>query len=153
MVIKIYYMKERKKKQTDPYAVNKQLENAYNWLRSNKHIKNAAELADAWGVSKSTVSAYLTRTRRLGLINATRFEANVLRRHNFTLAAFESDVLVRQAKLARKPSPHDIASLLATQLLRLESGQEIMLDKFTEMERVIGELRDIVIKLAKRASF
>ncbi len=151
IVIKIYYMKERTKKQNDPYLLNKRLDNAYQWLRANKYIKNAAQLALLWGVSKSTASEYLTSKRKLGHASAARFESKLLHKHNLTLDQFRTDVLVKQAKTVM-PSKSDIVSLFATQLLRLEAGQEIMLDKLTVMEEKIGELRALVTKFVKASS-
>lgn len=146
IVIKLYYMKAYKKKQTDPYAINKQLVNAYKWLRSNLYIKTAAELVPMWGISKSTISEYLGKRRKLGLLNATKFEVMVLRPHNLCLKDFDTTILNQQAKLARKSSPVDIAAITATKLLILESGQELILDKLTELLKEMGELRELVTK-------
>lgn len=140
-------MKAKKKGQSDPYALNKQLEGAFIWLRNNKYIKTATDLAAAWKLSKATVSEYLSMKRRLGIENATKFDNLVLKRHKLTLEAFRTDILNKQARLAHRPSSQDIASLTTTQLVRIEASQDLTLDKLAEMEKQIGELRDLVTKM------
>ncbi len=139
-----------KKTHDDPYTMNRQMENAYIWLVSNKYIGNAAQLAALWGVSTATVSEYRKMKRPLGALNASKFDRNVLRRHNLTLEAFTTNVLLNQSKVVstgKRVSNTDIASLLTTQLIHLEGGQEVILDKLENIEKEVGELRELVTKL------
>lgn len=139
-------MKALKKGQTDPYALNRQLENAYIWLFTNHYIMSKTHLAQVWGISRSTATECLNMTRHLGEGNASKFDKNVLAKHKLTLEQFKSDVLVRQAKSTHKPKQQDIASLQTTQLVRLEALQELILDKIADLEIKIGELRELVTK-------
>src|ERR1043165_3666270 len=136
------------KSTADPYAMNKQLENAFVWLVSNKYIRTAAELAAAWGLSQATVSEYRKMRRPLGEENARKFNRKILLRHNLTLSDFKTNALVDQVTGAyKKPSSMDIASLLTTQLMHIDGGQEVILDKLENIEREMGELRELVTKL------
>ena len=128
------------KRSIDPFRYNKQVFYAYNWLRTNKHIKNAAALAKQWELSESTISDYLSNKRSLGVNQAAKFETRLLKPHRLKLADFQTPVLLKQAELA-EPSPADIASLLSTQLVVLEAGQKTILQIISELKEEIGELR------------
>jgi hypothetical protein len=143
-------MKIRKSRPKD-LSRNVQFENAFNWLRAMKVIKNAKDLAQIMGTSEGTVSAYLNMVRPVSPAFVYTFEEKVLLKQKppCRLKDFELAVMVAHTRQLQKKDTMNMLELLTTQTTWIEAGIRTILEKLDKLEtqnkklyKIIGELRN-----------